>query len=265
MYNKFQLAFKYLQFYASAANSSGHGIHSPFVFDFILHVLQNKCFYYAYEEIEKLRSLLLKDLSIVAVTDLGAGTSGHPSNNRRIRDIAKWSLKSPKYGRLLFRMVNYYQPNIVLELGTSLGVTTSYLAMGRTSARIYTLEGAPALAALAKQHFRQLGLINIHLLEGNFDATLPPMLKKIEPPDFVFIDGNHRLEPTLRYFNWLLPFVHSRSIFVFDDIHWSSEMEQAWEAIRSHPSVTCSIDLFFVGIVFFSPDFIEKQNFSIRF
>lgn len=265
MYNKFQLAFKYLQYYGTAANSNGHGVHSPFVFDFITRVLNDRRFFYAYNEVERLRELVLLNDERVEVQDYGAGSSVMASGNRKVKDIARWSLKSPKYARLLFRMVNYYQPQTLVELGTALGITTAYLASANTSAQVYTLEGAPAIAALAKHHFTRLGLSNIHLTEGNFDDTLRPLLAKTGKVDFAFIDGNHRREPTLRYFNWLLPYVQPGSLFVFDDIHWSVEMEEAWRIIRSHPLVTCSIDLFFTGIVFFSPDFKEKQHFSIRF
>ncbi|HNR16193.1 MAG TPA: SAM-dependent methyltransferase, partial [Chitinophagaceae bacterium] len=88
---------------------------------------------------------------------------------------------------------------------------------------------------------------------------------KIPFIDFAFIDGNHRQEPTERYFNQLLPKMHHESILVFDDIHWSSEMEQVWKTIKDHPSVRCTVDLFFIGVVFFRDEFREKQHFSIRF
>lgn len=265
MYNKFQLAFKYLQYYSTAANGRGHGVHSPFVFDFITRVLNDKRFFYAYDRVERLREAVLQNNARVEVQDYGAGSAAMPSRYRRVKDIARWSIKPPKYARLLFRMVSYYRPGTIVELGTSLGITTAYLALANTTGQVYTLEGAPAIAAIARQHFAQLGLSNIHLTEGNFDDTLRPVLAKAGKPDFVFIDGNHRREPTLRYFNWLLPYAQPGSIFVFDDIHWSAEMEDAWNIIRLHPAVTCSIDLFFVGIISFSTDFKEKQHFSIRF
>ncbi|HRO45215.1 class I SAM-dependent methyltransferase [Agriterribacter sp.] len=265
MYNKFQLAFKYLQYYGAAANGSGHGVHSPFVFEFITKVLNDKRFFYAYDRVERLRAHVLLNDEKIEVQDYGAGSAVMASRNRKVKDIARWSLKSAKYARLLFRMVNYYQPQTVVELGTALGITTAYLASANTSAQVYTLEGAPAIAALARQHFAQLRLSNIHLTVGNFDDTLRTVLAKAGKADFAFIDGNHRMEPTLRYFNWLLPYVQPGSLFVFDDIHWSAEMEAAWRVIRSHPLVTCSIDLFFIGVVFFTPGFKEKQHFSIRF
>lgn len=265
MYNKFQLGLKYLRYYFSASGGRGHGVHSPFVFDFITTILNDRRFFYAYREVEILRKSALRNNTIIDVEDLGAGSSGVSSRQRRVKDIARWSLKSPKYGRLLFRMVDHYQPGVIIELGTSLGITTAYLALGQRSAKVYTLEGATSIAAIAQRHFAQLGLPNVYLTEGDFDNTLSPVLQQSGPPGLVFIDGNHRLEPTLRYFNRLLPYALAHSIFVFDDIHWSAEMEQAWQTIRNHPAVTCSIDLFFIGIVFFSPDFKERQDFSIRF
>ncbi|MGN6491448.1 MAG: O-methyltransferase [Agriterribacter sp.] len=265
MYSKPRLALKYLQYYITAHNGKGHGIHSPFVFDFVTRVLNDRRQFYAFQKIEAQRGLLLLNNEIIEIEDFGAGSAMTASNSRKISNIAKWSLKSPKYARLLFRMVNYFQPPTIIELGTSLGITTSYLAAAQPAATIFTFEGAPAVAALAQQVFRQLNYSNIRLMPGNFDTTLPPFLQKNRKVDFVFVDGNHREEPVLKYFEWLLPFTHGRSILVFDDIHWSAGMESAWKKIIGHPAVTCSIDLFFIGIVFFNPDFKVKQDFVIRF
>ncbi len=261
MYTRFQLALKYLYYFISASSGKGHGVHSPFVFDFINRVLNDKDRYYAYQEIESLREELKTDETMVEVLDLGAGASG----SRRVRDIARRSLKLPKYAQLLFRMVNYYQPVLVVELGTSLGITTAYLAAANKSRQVYTLEGAPAIAAFAKRNFESLHLTNVHQVTGNFDNTLQPLLEKIRKAAFVFVDGNHRKEPTIRYFHYLLPYIDNDSILVFDDIHWSAEMEAAWEEIRQHSTVTCTIDLFFIGIVLFNTDFKVKQDFTIRF
>jgi len=265
MYNTIQLAAKYLQYYITAGSGKGHGIHSPFVFDFITHVLNDRRAFYVYDQVERLREHLLINNGSVKVQDYGAGSSVMATRTRRVRDIARWSLKSPKYAHLLFRMVNYYQPRTTVELGTSFGITTAYLAAGNADARVFTFEGSEAIAEIAKQHFKILDLGNIHLTEGNFDSTLQPALQQIQEVDFAFVDGNHRREPTLRYFNWLLPYIQPTSVLVFDDIHWSREMEEAWHSIYQHPSVTCSIDLFFIGIIFFTPDIRTKQHFSIRF
>jgi predicted O-methyltransferase YrrM len=265
MYSKFQLARKYLQYYITSANGRGHGIHSPFVFNFISKVLNDRREFYAYSTIEGLRQQLHYSKATVEVEDFGAGSPAMPQKERQVKDIAHWSLKPAKYAQLLFRIVDYYQPHTIIELGTSLGVTTAYLASANLSAAVTTFEGAPAIADMAANHFRQLNLPNIHLVKGNFDNTFAPALNTLKKIDLAFIDGNHRKEPTTRYFRQLLPYLHKTSIVIFDDIHWSREMEEAWEIIKKHSAVTCSIDLFFIGIIFFNTDFKEKQDFVIRF
>ncbi|MFT3945559.1 MAG: class I SAM-dependent methyltransferase [Agriterribacter sp.] len=265
MYNKFQLALKYIHYYVTAANGKGHGVHSPFVFNFITNVLNDKRAFYAFSNIEYIREQLLHSDDVIEVQDFGAGSSVMQQKTRKISDIAKWSLKPRKYAQLLFRMVNYYQPKTIVELGTSLGITTAYLASANRNAAVYSFEGADTIAERAQAFFNKSGLQNIQLIKGNFDNTFLPALRRINEVDFAFIDGNHRKEPTLRYFNQLLPYLHNNAIVILDDIHWSREMEEAWNAIKLLDCVTCSIDLFFIGIVLISKDFKAKQHFAVRF
>ena len=265
MYTRFQLAKKYLHYYLTASNGKGHGIHSPFVFDFIKSVLNDKTVYPDYLPIEKRRKLLLNDSSVIAVEDFGAGSSVIKTNKRAVSAIAASSLKPKKYAQLLYRMVKYYQPANILELGTSFGITTAYLAAVNKTSKVITCEGSEAIASIAKQNFADLQLKNVQLTEGDFAKTLSPLLSSLREINFAFIDGNHRKEPTLDYFNQLLKHATPASILVFDDIHWSAEMEEAWAAIKEHPAVTLTIDLFFVSIVFCNPDINHKQHFAIRF
>jgi predicted O-methyltransferase YrrM len=271
MYNKFQLAIKYLQYYLTASNGKGHGIHSPFVFEFITKVLNDKTIYPAYKQVEALRQQLLKNETLLTIDDPGAGSSISKTDQRTVASIAENAAKPKKIGQLLYRIVKYYQPKTVLELGTSLGITTSYLATANPKASVITMEGAKTVAAVAKENFKILKLQNIELIEGNFVDTLLSVIGQSgttvegSTVNLAFIDGNHRREPTERYFNQLLPKINNNSILIFDDIHWSREMEQAWETIKSHEAVRCTIDLFFIGIVFFRQEFKEKQHFIIRF
>ncbi len=265
MYSKFQLALKYLSYYVSAANSRGHGMHSPFVFELITRVMNDRNKYPAYKKVEQLREDLLSDKTIIEVQDFGAGSSLTKSNRRTVSSIAKNAAKPAKFGQLLYRMVQYYKPKTILELGTSLGITSAYLAMANPAAVVTTLEGADAVASLARQNFNGLALNNIHIRQGNFDETLPLVLEEIKALDFCFIDGNHRQEPTERYFQQILPYINNDTILVFDDIHWSRDMEQAWVTICSDKAVKCTIDLFFIGIVLFRNEFKEKQHFAIRY
>jgi predicted O-methyltransferase YrrM len=265
MYSKFQLAKKYVRYWLTASNGKGHGIHSPFVFDFIKNVKNDKKNYACYDLIEQQRKKLLTDKTVIEVEDFGAGSSTIKTNKRVVKDIAASSLKPKKFSQLLFRMVQYYQPKTIIELGTSLGITASYLASGNTHAKVYTCEGAKNIAAIAKQTFKGLNVENIFLIEGDFENTLPQLLSQIKNIDFAFIDGNHRKAPTLDYFSKLLNASTLSTILIFDDIHWSSEMEDAWLQIQGNPSVTLTIDLFFIGIVCINTDIKVKQHFTIRF
>ena len=265
MYNHFQLTRKYLLYYLTASNGKGHGVHSPFVFDFIKKVLTDQKKYPCYSEIEKCRKALLANSEWIEVEDFGAGSSLLASNRRKVNTIARSSVKQRKYGQLLFRMIQYYQPSCILELGTSLGITSSYLSQGNPSAQFYTCEGAGKIAAIAQQNFNTFQLKNTEIIVGDFAKTLPLVFSRMKTIDFAFIDGNHRKSSTIRYFQQLLDHSIPSSIFVLDDIHWSSEMEEAWFNIQQHPAVTLTIDLFFMGIVFINPVFKVKQHFIIRF
>jgi len=265
MYSPFQLALKYFHYYFKASNGKGHGVHSPFVFEFVTKVINDERHFYAYDRIEDVRRDLLLDEKVLTIRDFGAGSSISKSNDRKVKDIARRALKPKKFGQLMFRMVDFYHLNTVVELGTSLGITTSYLASGNALGKVYTFEGAKEVAEIAKENFKQLELNNIEIVEGNFDETLPVHLKRINSIDLAFVDGNHRKQPTIHYFEQLLEKAGKNSIFIFDDIHWSREMEEAWQYIQQHSSVTLSIDLFFVGIVFFREEQRVQQHFSIRF
>lgn len=265
MYSPLQLTVKYLKHWITSSNGKGHGMHSPFVFEFITKILNDKTVYPEYEKVEALRSQLLKDDTVLNVEDFGAGSGIDKKNRRAISSIAKNAAKPKKFGQLLFRMVKYYQPATILELGTSLGITTSYLSLAQPEARLITMEGSKEIAEAAKRNFRNLEIRNPEIIEGNFDHTLSSVVRGLSTVDFAFIDGNHRKEPTERYFKQLLAKTNNDSILVFDDIHWSSEMEAAWETIKNNAAVTCSIDLFFIGIVLFRKEFKEKQHFTIKF
>ncbi len=265
MYSKWQIARKYCSYYLTSSNGKGHGTHSPFIFHFITNVLNDKKQYKEYETVETLRKIMIEDETVLNIQDFGAGSSIAKNNRRTIASIANHAAKPKKFGQLLFRMVKEYQPETILELGTSLGITTTYLSLGKPTAKLVTMEGASEVAEVANTNFQKSGNKNIIIEQGNFDYTLPAIISGLSSVDFCFVDGNHRQEPTERYFQEILPKTNNDSILIFDDIHWSHEMEAAWVTIKSHPSVRCTVDLFFIGIVFFKEEFHEKQHFVIRF
>lgn len=265
MYSPFQLGLRYIHYWIKSSNSKGHGMHSPFVFELIDKVFIDDRNFYVFPLIESVREDLLYNNNVIEVTDFGDGSIENKNYSRTISSIAKSALKPPKFGQLLFRLVNHFGSSTILELGTSLGITTSYLAAANHNSLVITMEGAPEIAKQAERHFQHIGLNNIEQVVGNFDTTLANVLQKNKTFDFVFIDGNNRYEPTLRYFNMMKPNLHEYSVLVFDDIHWSKEMEQAWVAIKNDESVTLTIDLFFVGLVFFRKEQKKKQHFIVQF
>jgi predicted O-methyltransferase YrrM len=243
---------------------SQHGVHSPFVFDLVLQTIYNRADFYAYKTIENLRTQLSFSDQKVSCIDLGAGSLVDNKRLRSVKELVTASAKSPKFAQLLFRLVDHFQPAVVLELGTSLGISTAYMASANSKIKVISIEGCPEIAAIAKQNFKKLELKNIEQSIGNFDTVLPDILKNIQQLDFVFFDGNHRKEATLNYFKQCLAKAHEESVFVVDDIYWSAEMKQAWEEIKNNENVTVTIDLFFMGIVFFRKEQV-KQHFVIKF
>lgn len=258
-----RFALRYIRYFLRS--DTAYAVHSPFVFTFMQEVLHDKRAFYAFETIEKRRKQLLSDTHLIPVTDLGAGASLQKVAERRVRDIARAAAKSPKYGKLLFRLVNHFHPENIIELGTSLGISAAYIASAGAHSQLHTLEGSEAIADIASETFRQLKLQNISIVRGNFEDTLAPVLRQISQLDMAFIDGNHRKEPTLRYFSQCLTQIHDSSLIILDDIHWTKEMEEAWASIKANPAVTLTIDLFFLGLVFFRNDFKEKQHFVLRY
>lgn len=264
MYTALQLAAKYLRYYRTASNGKGHGVHSPFVFDFIKNVLRDKTRYKDYASVEALRKKLLSRKDSIEIEDFGAGSTTLITRKRAVKDVAATSLKPKKYAQLLYRIAKRYNCNSVVELGTSFGITTSYLAAAGAE-NVTSFEGSPAIAAIAKEQFKASHLQNVKVLLGNMDDTIPRFVKDAPPQDLFFLDGNHRKEPTLLYFEQLLTLAKPNSIFIIDDIHWSEGMEEAWGLLKSHKAVTLSLDLFFIGILFVDPSFLVKQSFTIRF
>src|SRR6185503_14567841 len=98
MYSKSQLLFKYLQYYFTGSNGKGHGTHSPFVFEFITKILNDKTVYTEYEKVERLRKQLLQDSRLFIVEDFGVGGEFLKKYEKSINSIARNSAKSKKYG-----------------------------------------------------------------------------------------------------------------------------------------------------------------------
>ncbi len=261
-----QNIFSMIAYFRYLLNSgTRHSVHSPFVYKLVDEVFRNRSDNKAFQEISKLRQKLLIKSQVIEITDFGTGSKHKKYSNRfeSVASIVRSSSVSERYGRLLFRLIEYFRPQNILEIGTSVGISTLYLAMAKPDARIFTIEGCTTKSEQASTNFKELLISNIDQHIGRFDIVLPDLVKQIGSLDFVFIDGNHTYEATLANFKALLSSANNDSIFVFDDIHWSAGMQKAWNEITDYEHVTVSIDLFRIGIVFLKKE-LSKQKFVIR-
>jgi predicted O-methyltransferase YrrM len=243
-----------------------YNIHSPFLYDLVQEVIRKRKKIPCSKAIESLRNECLNSNEMIIKTDFGKtaqvkGLSTYPVS---LRSLARSSVTSPRHARRLYRLAEKIRAERILEIGTSLGFTTAYLSCARPDAQIVTLEGCHEISRIAGEHFRTLGIKNIDLITGRFEDTLEPALKKLNRADLVYIDGNHRRAAVLEYFDKCLAFAGNETVFVFDDIHSSDEMEQAWELIRKRDEVRISLDFFFNGWIFLRKE-SSRQHFSLRY
>ncbi len=251
----------YLKFLYNSKNQ--HGVHSPFVFDLVTKCFYDNTKYHDYQSLSEYRKFLLKSKTTIEVTDFGAGSRVFKSNKRQISKIAKTAGISPKRAELLFRITKYFQPDTILEIGTSLGLATSALSLGNSNAKITSLEGCPKTSEVAITLLQKFGFFNARVETTEFSSYLKTQQLTTDNRQLIYFDGNHSKKATLEYFELLLPTITNETVWIFDDIHWSIEMEEAWETIKNHPKVTVTIDTFQWGIVFFRVE-QEKEHFTIR-
>jgi len=251
--------FRFITHYFEAKNTKGYGVHSPSLYRFTQNVIYERIPFYAFPEIEKLRARLKSDQRLLHLTDYGTGKR----NTAKVSEIAKSSLKKPVWAQLLYRTINFTKAKTVVELGTSLGITTAYLALSDKDIRCTTFEGSAEVAAIARENFDKLDIKNIEIIVGNLDETLTNFLEQTGILDVVFFDANHRKEPVLKYFEQCVKHIQRYSVFIVDDIHWSREMEDAWFEIQNHQDVRSTIDLFECGIVFFDK-YLPKKHYKMN-
>ena len=249
-----------LQYILRAHYRKGHWVHSPFTFHTLNYVIFERTPYYSFNIIESLRQQLLHDNTTLTLQPLGTSQA----KTTTIAPELKNSTKSPRQAQLLQRLCASNQSHYIIELGTNLGLSTAYLASNNSNSQVYTLEGQPQLCQIAQQNFKQLHLNNIQIIEGNINNTLPTLIQQIPQIDLLFIDANHQYQATINYYKLAKSKVHKNTIIIFDDIHWSEGMQQAWNEIRQDPDIRLAIDIFHMGIIWFNTD-IPKQHYIVAF
>ena len=280
-------AKSWLRHQLTAWNTGGEGVHSPYLFEWVRMVMMDKNSFYIWGEIERCREKMLRDERESEFVDYGSGKlkgengklKGENGERRRVCDIARRSLAKRKYAQMLSRLVNWlgashrlengsgtaysleFRGLTIVELGTSLGVTTAYMAAMDSRNRVVTFEGCEAVANIAKENWKALNINNIECRIGKIDVE--QLARDIEHLDVAFIDANHTYVSTCKYFDVLAGKVREKSVIVVDDIHYSEEMEKAWKAICADERVTSTIDLYQMGLVFFDKHY-WKRNYKMR-
>ncbi len=257
-----QLVWDFANYYVKSTNR--HGLQGPFAYALNEAVFRRDRFDELFLPIERLRRKMLADTRTIQVRDFGAGFGGVNYTARTVSYIAKHSAKPPRYARMLYRLVKHRQPKIMLELGTSFGISALYQSSGAPQSKLHTLEGCPNTSQQARENFSLFPHCQIEVVEGPFDETLPSVLAQQQAIDYVYLDGHHRLEPTLRYVEMIYPHLSPDAVIVVDDINWSEEMKQAWQQLKTDARFTQSIDVFMMGLLFTNKD-LSKENFIIRY
>jgi predicted O-methyltransferase YrrM len=258
------ILIKYLKYLFIAKHRHGFGIHSPFAFDLVTNIIEDRFMYPEYKEMDSHRNELLHNKEIIDDGTFGAESKTHPNGPTKIAPLVRRSSVSKKNGELLFRLSRHFKPATMLELGTSIGLSSLYLSKGNPAGTLYTIEGNENKIRLAEKNHKSWNCNNIKYLNGKFDDVLPDLLEHLQVLDFVFFDGNHRKAPTLHYFGLCLKLIDEKSVFIFDDIHWSREMEETWQAIKQYKEVIVTFDLFNMGLVFFGKG-LQKQDYILKF
>ncbi|MDI9338927.1 MAG: class I SAM-dependent methyltransferase [Sediminibacterium sp.] len=261
--SKWQRITDYLNYRVKARTL--HGLHSPFVYKLVETLIEDKgCTFSAFERLDAVRQQLLNDATLLQIEDLGAGSNVLKQKERRVKDIARYGITRKRFSEFYFKLINYFDYRQVVELGTSLGLNTLYMANAGRKPEVYSIEGSGALHYYAQTLITAEGVTNVQLIQGNFDEQFPALLRRLPKLDFLLVDGNHTYEATLRYFTMALPYVHEHTLLVFDDIYWSEGMKRAWMEIKRHPRVSVSLDFYYCGLVFFKSGFKEPLHFYIQ-
>ncbi|ADR20296.1 O-methyltransferase [Marivirga tractuosa] len=257
----FFLAQEYFKYFHLKTDE--HSLHSPFFYHFYLKLIKSSSISNDCKSIEENRAALLKDETEFVIKDLGAGSKVNQSKSRTVKSIARHSLSNPKFSQFLYRIIQHFNFESIIELGTSLGINTAYMAQANPDASVFTFEADPNALKIAREVNKEHKNINFH--EGDIANSLPNMLQKSNPTiDLVYADANHTYQASVDYFNIILPHLTSGSIYIMDDIHWSAGMKKAWEELKERKEVTSSIDLFDAGLLFFNSDF-KKQHHVLDF
>lgn len=242
----------------------GFGIHSPYIFEFVNKLVFNGAKIHVPKELTDSHRKLKKDPRKIPVIELGAPSNVNSSGERSVASFVRGSSVTIKYGKLLYRICRWFEPDQIIELGTGLGISTLYLASACPGAQTLTIEGNKHRAAFAEDLLESLGLEAVSIYQGDIGEVLESLVPNIQGNFVAYVDGNHRYEPTMAYLRALVGACEKEAVIIMDDIYWSKEMSLAWRELLRWPEVRVSIDLYQMGILMLRKD-LHKADYKIRF
>lgn len=252
---------KSILLYRGVRYRKGYGVHSPFVYNLITKVIEEPCPYYSFYDIELVRRQLIYRDTLISYPDR---RQKGKLRSRTIGQIVEREGIKAKHGALLFRLANYFKSKQILQLGTSMGLSTLYLTSYATDIRCIALENVPEFAGIAQISFEKAARNPIDLRTGSFRELLPQALKDMEKIDFVFFNTLYEQQNNDWLFETCLKRIQDETVFVFEGIKSSRKMREFWQKVCSHPEVTVTIDLYAMGIVFFNKR-LHKRNYIVYF
>lgn len=182
---------------------------------------------------------------------------GHALSGEYVESNVEAHVKtgSPKLkGMLLRRIVEGYGAKRVLELGTNTGFSGSYF-VSVNGVELTTIEGSDALCNIADKNMRRISP-KYRIMNNLFDDAIDQLIQENAKFDCVFIDGQHEKEATLHYAERVKPLMEKNAIYIFDDIYWSDDMNEAWKELVYTKDFFKAVDLFAVGVC------VQEENSS---
>jgi precorrin-6B methylase 2 len=287
----------FLRHLLTSRSTAGHGVHSPYVYDFLTTVVRSRTDLKIVTQVENLRRAMLSDKRIIRVTDFGAGSVTRAGGERSVAEIARTAAVPAKEAGLLSRIVSSMlasevrqsgeaveqagdlpdggeaapqswrarskDQGIILELGTSLGISTLALALAAPERRVITVEGCPETAAIARENLRNHGASNATVMNLEFSAALECIRKEGLIASFAFIDGNHRGTAITQYIPQIAA-MGEEIIIVADDIHLTKDMFLAWRSLTASGIATATMETLRLGI-FFIKHGLTPGRYRIRY
>ena len=255
---------KYIQHLFYLHYRKGHGIHSPYLFEFVNKVIFNGAELTVPPEIIRTHRELKKDRTQIPEVKLGAASHVNSTGERSAASFVRHSSVSEKYGALLYRISRWFEPEMIIELGSGLGISSLYLASGSPHVPLHSIEGNPHRASFAEKVVAGLKMEMLNIHQGEMDEELNKLIPHVRGRFVAFVDGNHRYEPTIAYVRKLMEVAGDEALIIMDDIYWSKEMFKAWEELKSWPESRVSVDLYQMGIILLRRD-LAKASFKFKF